>query len=166
MDKTLVFIRHAHRDTAVRTNDNGLDQKGRDQAKSLRRFFFERFSEKDIKAGLWLVSSPKLRCQETLQPIAKELQRAIDIHPSLDEQNGKESAAQFSGRVSGFLKEWRENASPLTLVCSHGDWLPVASQLLTQGVYVCKKGSWHELVLSESGLELVWSVPSFKPFFG
>src|SRR5262245_33981006 len=71
MQKTLILIRHGHRDNSRRELDNGLTEKGQSQAKNIRRFFAERFSGDEIGKGLWLVSSPKVRCMETLQPTAK-----------------------------------------------------------------------------------------------
>src|SRR4029079_6552406 len=90
MTKTLVLCRHGHRDNTKRELDNGLTDKGREQAKSIKRFFSERFSDEDLKKGVWFVSSPKLRCIETLQPTAKGLDRPVDAHPDLDEQSSRE----------------------------------------------------------------------------
>lgn len=165
MQKTLVLIRHGHRDNSQRELDNGLDDKGREQAKALRRFFTERFSGPDLEQGLWLVSSPKLRCVETLQPLAKSVARPVDKHPSLDEQSAKETGRDFETRVQGFLREWMESKVALTLVCSHGDWLPVASQQLLGISQAFKKGAWLELEWVSGAGELRWYVPSFKYFF-
>ncbi|NJL24381.1 MAG: histidine phosphatase family protein [Calothrix sp. SM1_5_4] len=126
MVKTLILIRHAHRDTTRRELDNGLDEKGREQARFLKRFFSERFSVGEVNSGLWLVSSPKLRCVETLLPLARSLERPVDIHPELSEQAVKESRQSLERRVHAFLHEWTNSSIPLTLLCSHGDWLPVA----------------------------------------
>ncbi len=165
MSKTLVLIRHAHRDNSRRELDNGLDDKGREQAKYLKRFFFSRFDESDLSKGLWLVSSPKLRCVETLLPIAKELDRPIDKHPGLDEQTGKESGPAFLKRVEDFLEEWKKAKPALTLICSHGDWLPVAAANLSGLQQEFKKGSWLELEWEPSGTALKWYVPSFRSLY-
>lgn len=166
MAKTLVLIRHAHRDTTRRELDNGLDDKGRDQAKAIKRFFNSRFGSYDTQKGLWLVSSPKVRCVETLQPAAKSIQRTVDIHPGLDEQSGKEPSGAFEKRVEGFLSEWANSNMELTVLCSHGDWLPLAIRRLLPGVHFePKKGAWFELEW-ESGLAtLKWCIPSFKSFY-
>ena len=58
MSKTLVFIRHSHRDNTQRELDNGLSEKGQDQAKAIRRFFMDRFAAEKFDQGLWLVSNP------------------------------------------------------------------------------------------------------------
>src|ERR1700722_14595820 len=99
MSKTLILIRHGHRDTARRELDNGLDDKGREQAKAIKRFFGERFQPEEYKRGLWFVSSPKLRCVETLQPAAKLFERPVDVNPDLEEQGPREGAAGLNQRV-------------------------------------------------------------------
>ncbi len=162
MQKTLILIRHAHRDTSKRELDNGLNEKGREQAKALRRFFSERFSKTDLAGGLWLVSSPKLRCVETLEPIAKTINQEVDRHPGLAEQSEKESLKAFEARINLFLQEWMESKVALTLLCSHGDWLPLASGRLLGFQQSFKKGAWLELEWSYGRGELRWYVPSFK----
>ena len=159
MPKTLVLVRHAHRDTSRRELDNGLDEKGREQAKALRRFFTGRFGAEELKEGLWLVSSPKIRCVETVQPIAKAAERKIDVHPLLDE------GGPLDAKVRGFLEEWRKSKVGLTVVCSHGDWLPVAvEQLLGLNLEV-RKGSWLEVDWDYGQAHLKWYVPSFKGLY-
>jgi broad specificity phosphatase PhoE len=165
MQKTLVLIRHAHRDNTQRELDNGLSEKGRDQAKAVKRFFTERFSKEEAGKGLWLVSSPKLRCVETLQPIAKGIERPVDIHPGLDEQGSRESIKAFEGRVQAFLHEWAESKMEITILCSHGDWLPAAALGLLGLHQEFKKGSWLELESDGSAPLLRWYVPTFKHFF-
>jgi broad specificity phosphatase PhoE len=162
--KTLVLVRHAHRDNTRRELDNGLSEKGAEQAKAIRKFGLSRFSREDLMAGVWLVSSPKLRCVETLAPLAKGWERKIDIHPNLDEQSEKEKPAQFHERVKNFLHEWTEAKIPLTILCSHGDWLPLAiSELLSIHIEP-KKGSWNELDWVSGSVQLKWSIPTFKHF--
>jgi broad specificity phosphatase PhoE len=165
MSKTLVLIRHAHRDNSVRELDNGLSDKGREQAKNLKRFFQGRFSEDDFKKGLWFVSSPKLRCVETLQPAAKTLNRPVDAHPGLDEQGDRESMGAFQARIQRFLREWIESKIALTVLCSHGDWLPLATHSLLGLHQEFKKGAWLEVEAEGTLVRLKWYVPSFKAFF-
>ncbi len=165
MQKTLVLVRHAHRDNSKREVDNGLDEKGREQAKALKKFFSERFSKDELGKGLWLVSSPKLRCIETLQPIAKSMDRAVDVHPSLDEQSARENLKAFEARIQGFLREWMESKVLLTVLCSHGDWLPLAAQQLVGVPQSFKKGAWLELEWDSVRAEIRWYIPTFKPLF-
>lgn len=165
MAKTLILIRHGHRDTSRRELDNGLTEKGREQARSVRRFFTSRFGPDDFKNGLWIVSSPKVRCVETLQPLAKAAERKVDVHPGLDEQGARETRAAFEERVHAFLHEWSRSPAELTVLSSHGDWLPVALYHLLGIVTEPKKGSWFELESVGERALLKWYVPSFKPFY-
>jgi broad specificity phosphatase PhoE len=165
MTKTLVLIRHGHRDTSRRELDNGLSGKGRSQAKALRSFFMDRFAGHDFGKGLWLVSSPKLRCQETLTPLAKAVDRSVDVHPDLDQQGSRESLSVFEGRVVSFLTEWKASAAPLTVLGSHGDWLPVAIKELLGLSLEFRKGSWTEIELRDNRPFLTWSLPTFKHFY-
>src|SRR4051812_31670871 len=123
MTKTLVLIRHAHRDTGDRARDNGLSDKGKDQARWLKKYFTSRFEHPE---GLWLVSSPKKRCLETLAPISSVGEYEIDVDPDLDEKAASETVEAFEQRIHRFLKEWTQTPQELTIVCSHGDWLPAA----------------------------------------
>lgn len=165
MQKTLILIRHGHRDNSRRELDNGLDDKGRDQAKAIKRFFTERFSKDDLGKGLWLVSSPKARCVETLQPLAKAIDRPVDIHPGLDEQNGREGSKGFEARVQAFLREWVDSKMQITVLCSHGDWLPVAAHQLLGISQDFKKGGWLEIDSENGSHVLRWYIPTFKHLF-
>lgn len=165
MTKTLVLVRHANRDNSRRELDNGLDEKGREQAKSIKRFMSQRFSPEDFARGLWFVSSPKIRCLETLLPTAKSFDRPVDAHPDLDEGSGKEGVHGLESRVSHFLKEWSASKVGFTVICSHGDWLPLATFQLLGLHHEYKKGSWLELESENGRTYLKWYVPSFKSFY-
>jgi len=165
MVKTLILIRHGHRDTSNRELDNGLSDKGRDQAKAVKRFFTSRFSEEDFKGGLWLVSSPKIRCIETLLPMTKSLDRPVDAHPQLDERNANEPSGRMEERVQTFLHEWTRSQAALTVLSSHGDWLPIATYHLLGLDIEPKKGSWLELEWSGGQAALKWYIPSFRHFY-
>lgn len=162
MKKTLILVRHAHRDTSERDLDNGLSDKGREQAKAIRKFFASRFGPAELANGLWLVSSPKKRCQQTLDPIAKLAGSTLDIHPDLNEQKPKESAQEFDLRVQKFLNEWSKNKAGISVVCSHGDWLPIAIFQILGTSHEMKKGSWFELEWNSQKPNLKWYIPSFK----
>jgi broad specificity phosphatase PhoE len=165
MTKTLVLCRHGHRDNSKRELDNGLDEKGRDQAKNIKKFFSERFSAEDHKRGIWFASSPKLRCMETLLPAAKVCDRTVDAHPALDEQGLKEPSSGLEKRVQLFLHEWKEAKAGITIVCSHGDWLPLATFQLLGIAQDFKKGAWLELEWGSGEAYLKWYVPSFRTFY-
>src|SRR4051794_36350749 len=95
---TLVIIRHAHRNKAFGAEaDNGLSAKGRRQARAAARFFKKRF--KGRKPNIF--SSPKRRCRETLEPIAKLSGREIQIVDCLNES---ESPTEIRHRILRFRK--------------------------------------------------------------
>ncbi len=166
MTKTLVMARHGHRDTTRRELDNGLDSKGRDQAKAIRHFFMERFEGVVDFSKVRLVSSPKLRCLETLKPLSKALGVGVEAHALLDEQFDGESTTDFAKRVRRFLDEWQNSNQVLTVLCGHGDWIPLASNQLVGLRQESKKGSWLELEGNKSGRAILkWYIPTFKPFY-
>ena len=162
MMKTLVLIRHAHRDNSVRSRDNGLSEKGREQARWLKKYFFRRFEGHE---GVWLASSPKARCIQTLEPISKEGGFEVDLNPDLEEQGASESLTKFEARIHHFLEEWSHAPQPVTLVSSHGDWLPLAAHHLLGAEFDFKKGAWLELEW-DGKVVLKSFIPTFKPFFG
>jgi broad specificity phosphatase PhoE len=161
MSKTLVLIRHAHRDTAIRSKDNGLSDKGKGQARALKKYFASRFEKPQ---SVWLVSSPKKRCLETLAPISAVGNYEIDVNPDLDEQGDGESMAKFEERIQHFIKEFQQMPQEMTLVCSHGDWLPMAVFHLLGVRCDFKKGAWFEIEWDGSA-QLKWFIPTFKPFY-
>lgn len=166
MIKQLIFIRHAHRDTTERSQDNGLSAKGQRQAKWIKRFASQRFNAQDLQQlGAIFLSSPKLRCVQTLEPIATAFRFSVLANRSLDEQQRQESFAALNDRIHDFLKSWAKEAPPVTFICSHGDWLPLAIFHLLGITVELKKGAWFELNLDGSSAELAWSIPSFKTFY-
>jgi broad specificity phosphatase PhoE len=166
MVKQLILVRHAHRDTSDRSLDNGLSEKGQKQAKWLAHFADQRWSAaefKELKAVI--LSSPKRRCLETAEPMAELLRCGIDIYSDLNEQLGTETLNQFKKRVEKFMKWWVQEAPPLVIAISHGDWIPMAMFQATGHVMSVKKGSWLELEWQGSQAELKWYLPTFKLFF-
>jgi 8-oxo-dGTP pyrophosphatase MutT (NUDIX family)/broad specificity phosphatase PhoE len=83
-----------------------------------------------------LISSPHLRCVQTLEPLASELGLKIEEHPGLAE-----------GAPDEMLDALLEGANGQTVVlCSHGDVIPrVLDRLSAEGVEIvgddAKKGS-------------------------
>lgn len=135
MELSIVFIRHAHRDTATRSEDNGIDEKGRSQVEEL----LKAFQLRKLPASQEFWSSPKKRCLETLEPLAQLNGAKIKIMNELDEQTNQESGKDFRERVSNFVHSLKEKSGVIYL-CSHGDWLPEAIQDLS-GLWVdMKKG--------------------------
>lgn len=153
-DKSLILIRHAHRDTTKKELDNGISRLGLGQA--------ERLAKKLIK-GIegrqpLLLSSPKKRCIETLQPLARLTQTKVLTDLSLLEKMNEESLSEFSKRIKNFLKNWLESKENLTLICSHGDWLPLAMDFLIHTRVDFKKGAWAEVMfIKEKPVIRFWS---------
>ena len=161
MKKKLILIRHAHRDISDRGADNGLSEKGRAQARALAEHFLAQYDGK--KAGSFrMLSSPRRRCVETIQDIADEAHVKIELSRLLVEQEDGESARDLETRVKEFLAWWRNEAPKFTLICSHGDWLPLALSFLIGGAVDFKKGAWAEVTLDEGSDE---PKPQLKSLF-
>lgn len=153
MIKTLVMIRHAHRSKKLgRDLDNGLSDKGIKQAERLGSFYASRFGE--VRA--LLLSSPKRRCIETLEPIARETSSKIREWKCLDEEG------DIPHKIETFLTDWEKHHDPLTLLCSHGDWIPEFFQRELKIAVDLEKGAWAELEKSANGWRLNWLIQDFK----
>jgi broad specificity phosphatase PhoE len=146
----LILIRHAHRDTSDRESDNGLSEKGWEQAYELAKHFAKEFKDRKPR----LLSSGKRRCVETLEPISKVTGVKVEIDPLLMEQEHEERSARFQARIERFLEIWKESKEELTVACSHGDWIPAALRELTGEEVDLKKGAWAELVRQGSKVKL------------
>ncbi len=148
--KRLVFIRHAHRDTEFHSRDNGLSEKGLKQVKQLVRF-----SEGRDLEGAEFISSPKLRCVETLSPVAKALKSEISIDRRLGEGGSLDDLDQF-------VDWWKYEGPNLLVACSHGDVIPFLVQKITGGVISIKKAGWCEIELVGNDAYLTWLVQKYE----
>lgn len=148
--KRLVFIRHAHRDTEFHSRDNGLSEKGLKQVKQLVRF-----SEGRDLEGAEFISSPKLRCIETLSPVAKALKTEISIDRRLGEGGSLDDLDQF-------VDWWKYEGPNLLVACSHGDVIPFLVQKITGGVISIKKAGWCEIELVGNDAYLTWLVQKYE----
>lgn len=143
--RTLILVRHAHRDTdAGRSRDNGLSEKGRAQAVLIQTLFNKEFPGATAR----LITSPKARCRETLEPLAAALRVAIETEPLLLEGGEKAAGAPdpLDERIDLFFSDWIQRAEPLTVACSHGDWIPEFLARYASIETELKKGAWAELV--------------------
>ncbi len=139
--KSLVLIRHAHRYTTLgRDLDNGLSIKGKKQRKRIARYFFKYHKEKTFL----LFSSPSKRCVQTLASISRKSQKTIELDPQLGEQLPDESFQDFKKRIAVFLDTLQKKEEEMFLVCSHGDWIPVATSMLCGLEIQLNKGGWIE----------------------
>lgn len=134
--QTLIIIRHAHRDTSSGSSrDNGLTEKGQEQAKKLKKYFKSHFGQ----TLPVILSSPKVRCVETVEKISKQTGAAIEIEPLLDEGGGLEQKAE---RLEFKLSEM---GSEVVILCSHGDVIPVLTMHLVGTPILLDKGGWIHL---------------------
>lgn len=139
--KRLYLVRHAHRDVADRSLDNGLTEKGRQQAKAIADWLQKELRESS-SSGLAAaaVSSPKQRCRETLEPFLRQTGMVFSVDPALSEQGERESAPEFAARVRDWLQKWIAGPVAVSVACSHGDWIPLAIGLLCGERLDLKKG--------------------------
>ncbi|MFL5813296.1 MAG: phosphoglycerate mutase family protein [Bdellovibrionia bacterium] len=145
--KKLIIVRHAHRNKLKGGEaDNGLSAKGKKQAKALQKFYSSVFGRK--KAIIF--SSPKVRCIETVQPIAKKIKVSLETIDSLDEA---QVDSELKEKIRSFHSLWQKLDSPLTLICSHGDWIPAFLKQMLGVEIDLDKGGWIELELSEEKLK-------------
>jgi broad specificity phosphatase PhoE len=126
MEKRLILIRHAHRDTEVPSKDNGLSEKGEQQVKRLLRYF-----EKRIEGEVRFLSSPKKRCRETLGPLVVRYGGELEIDGRLTETGPIERQEELLARLGEFMDEWKYQGPDLLVACSHGDIIPVLVERLT-----------------------------------
>ncbi len=162
---TLLVIRHAHRDVQNPRDDNSLSPRGHKQSKALSKAILERWGP---SCPWTLISSPKLRCQETLECLAESLKTDVIIDPDLDEQSYNESNRDMTDRIDRFLTKIlskTDDEKPYFFaLCSHGDWIPLFQELVMgQGEAISKADAflfekreaapWHFQHLKLNSLE-------------
>ena len=124
MSKTIILIRHAHRDNTNRELDNGLSEKGLKQVEVLKKWMPPIVKEWECQGAVAL-TSPKKRCVETLTPVARRVLAPIEVWDDLDEQSNNESHEKFWERIQHSIHQIHKRPEELVLVCSHGDYLPL-----------------------------------------
>jgi broad specificity phosphatase PhoE len=154
MKSTIVFIRHAHRDTSDKNRDNGLTDKGRRQVDELVGLF--RSGKLPPAKTFW--TSPKLRCQETLEPLAKASKTAAVIENLLDERHDDEAAIDFAKRLDRLVEKAHKSLTQMgedgvLYLCSHGDVIPYAMNLFTS----------HEVDLSKGEAIIITTEDVLRP---
>lgn len=152
--KTLVLVRHAHRDKSEgRDRDNGLSPKGRRQASA----FAKRYRKLHVLAArrdALVVTSPKRRCIETIETIVPPAQGQAIILDCLDE------GGRVRAKAMDFLKWWESDATPaLTVACSHGDWIPEFLKCAVGRRTALEKGAMIELVIKRE----LFRAPKYSP---
>jgi len=156
--RQLIIVRHAHRDKPKPLGsgaDNGLSKKGKAQAKEVARFFLK-FVKPSSPSAVKLLSSPKKRCVQTLDPLSAKLKCPIEILPALDEQGSSQSGEAFQKKIRTFFDAWEKGGNPITIICSHGDWIPLALKMLSGTSVDLKKGGWTQLNFENGNYQLTW----------
>jgi broad specificity phosphatase PhoE len=134
----LIVVRHAHRDKLDGgAADNGLSEKGTKQALRVARYYRRLYGEQAPR----LVSSPKRRCIETLDPLAKDYHLTLEVNALLDEGDG------LLSKIHRFLTWWESCDDRVVLICSHGDLIPALFRQAIGKKIELDKGGWSELVL-------------------
>ncbi len=149
--KTLLLVRHAHRDTSDRDADNGLSEKGLTQAAALTEHYRRHYLKQASEQGVVVRSSLKRRCQETVGGIARLHRQPLEIDPLLIEQLPPENDARFLTRLADFERWWRTSAPVWTVASSHGDWIPLFMDRLLGRSIDLKKGALAEITLLADG---------------
>lgn len=144
-ERILIIVRHAHRDTSDRHLDNGLSPKGQEQAQRVAEYLTTLVTSLDTLKSLKIETSPRLRCQETLAPLCKKLNREAIINPLLDERSSSEGNYQLETRIKAFVESWKRDTTKTTIISSHGDWIPYAVPLLTSEALDLNKAGIAEI---------------------
>ena len=155
----LIILRHAHRDTSQGNHqDNGLSEKGWGQAKKIRKYYEKTLNHPKRKGAPqvapqvapMILSSPKIRCIETVEKLAKSAKTEIQISELLDE------GGDLLGKTLKLSRELLETTHPLTILCSHGDVIPILLHRLTGSEIFLSKGGWIQLERLGGQYHLQW----------
>ncbi len=141
---SVLLVRHADAKSRQRWAQDDdlrpLSRRGRDQADGLIALF-------DGTEVTRLVSSPAVRCRQTLEPLAAQLGLEVEHEPRL-----------WEGASTRAARDLLDEVGDHAVLCSHGDLIPdLLNQLIGEGMDAvgrdCKKGStW---VLERDGSRFV-----------
>jgi 8-oxo-dGTP diphosphatase len=153
---TVFLVRHAR--AGDRRRWKGPDSKrplskvGRQQADGLVDLVLRELG--DARLG-HLVSSPFVRCRQTLEPLAHRLDLAVDLSSELAE----------GARVNGALRLVEKLADEPSILCTHGDVLgALLEHYAAMGIEVPserrEKGSLWAIDLVDSQVEAIRYFPA------
>ncbi len=144
---TIFLVRHAKAGSRSSWSSDDADRplvaKGFDQAGAIA----DQLARDPISRVL---SSPALRCQQTVAPLARAHGLALEVHDALDEGRGPDAALAL---IDALASEGTN-----AVLCSHGDVIPeVLDQLARRGVVLdergaCAKGSIWQLGVRDGHL--------------
>jgi broad specificity phosphatase PhoE len=98
---------------------------------------------------------------ETVLAVARVANADVETTPLLLEQSEEETGRRFMGRVTEFCDWWLSSAPGFTIVCSHGDWIPVAVERLTGARARLDKGSWTQITVTAGKVRLEYLIQGF-----
>lgn len=129
----IYFLRHAHREIFDSSLDNGLSEKGWKQCPQILNYFVQNRIKIDE-----IHSSPKLRCLQTTEFVAKNWKLPVSEDWDLIEAQA-ESSKKFTQRVIAAAEKWKSKKKSL-LLGTHGDVLDVLLRWgdPSQGVSISK----------------------------
>jgi len=138
---TLLLVRHAEAESRSSWEPpdvlRPLSGKGRRQAGGMVHVLGDQFA-----IGR-LVSSPSLRCLETLSPLAATLSLGLEVSEALAEGTDPEAAVELARRGATL-----PGADGALVLCSHGDVIPAVLDALSAADDIdlgrqprCQKGS-------------------------
>lgn len=116
----IVLFRHAEKQNNPGGNPT-LSERGSKQALAL----VQDIEKGELPRPSKIISSPKIRTQQTLQPIANFYSLDLQIDPLLDERHSGESIENFQKRISKALSAYEKQSGVLFLV-THFDWIEEA----------------------------------------
>ncbi len=135
---TLYLIRHAHRDKATHGTPRPtcLSLRGRHQANLIAEYF-----EGIIKGQKpALFTSPRKRCQETLEPLSAQSSLDLLTLDSLDE------GGDFDSKIQSFLRTLENTNADIVIACTHGDWIPYFTDSVLKTSTEPKKGAIIKII--------------------
>ena len=115
-----------------------LNKKGRKQARAIA----ERLATAGIER---VVSSPYLRCVQTVEPLAQKIGAKVEIGDALAEGQHIDAAYEVLNVLGGYN----------SVLCSHGDMIPAVINKMTwaglsiDSPFQCSKGSIWEIEVDE-----------------
>lgn len=123
--KEIVLFRHAEK--ASWTANPPLSARGHRQAQSI----VEYVQSKKLPPPQLILSSPRLRAEQTLAPLREALGIPMEQSLLLDERHGQERASDFESRVRKLITEELPKSKPTCIyLVTHLDWIEVFSWML------------------------------------
>ena len=127
---TIYLVRHAKAGSRKNWDDDDtqrpLVESGWEQARLLVR----KFENVEVTR---LISSPYMRCQQTLQPLAEERGLVVEVDERLAENTSRDIVAELLNTVDEG-----------TVLCSHGDVIPEGIELKQKTKGVTGVDFWSE----------------------